>query len=211
MRRLDVKAPWSGEALLQNLERNPKAPQHFCRRTPAPVSVGQSRRAAQACHPALGTSTWQEKTPQIHSPSSSRGALFPPQHPKATVRAPGMGGISGLAEQPQGSIKLWWTLAQSVLQHPHSKGAGPIRICGGRAGCHRLSVPEAQESLTGKKWPNPPCGTGPEAAFIPGRDHLQPGSLKDPSRDGLLAVMPRGRRRLESCLALPRSQRILLC
>lgn len=71
MRRSDLKPPWSGEALLQNLERNPKVPKHFCRRTPAPVSVEQSRRAAQTCHPALGTSARQVKTPQIPALSSN--------------------------------------------------------------------------------------------------------------------------------------------
>lgn len=71
---------------------------------------------------------------------------------------------------------------QSVLRNSHSKGAESISISGKTAGCHRLSVLETQEGLTRKEWPNPPLGTGPDAPFITGRDHLQTGSIKDPSR-----------------------------
>lgn len=74
---------------------------------------------------------------------------------------------------------LWWTLVQSVLRNPHSKGAESILISGETAGYHSLSVLEAQEGLTGKEWPKTPLGTGPEAPFITGRDNLQTGSIRN--------------------------------
>lgn len=99
------KLPVGEKARVQNLEGIPKAAKKFCSRTPVPVSVGLSRRAAKTCHPALGNSAWQEQTLQIHFLNSNREALCLCQHPKGTLRAPGTGGISGLAQQPHSSLK----------------------------------------------------------------------------------------------------------
>lgn len=96
---------------------------------------------------------------------------------------------------------------------PHSKGAVSTHISGGTAGFHRLAVLEAQEGLTGKEWPNAPLGTGPETLLITGRDHLQAGSVKDPSRSQWALGRAAWRmEKIKEMFGLPRTLRgSLLC
>lgn len=63
-----------------------------------------------------------------------------------------------------------------------------LKICRGRihlyfwgdGGIPKMTVLEAEESLTGNKWQNHPIVTGPEALDILGIDYRRRGYFKDP-------------------------------
>jgi len=60
------------------------------------------------------------------------------------------------------------------------KGSESICISGVTGGSQKLSVWEAEVSLTGQEWQKHPIVTGPEAPRILGIDYLRRGYFKNP-------------------------------
>jgi len=72
------------------------------------------------------------------------------------------------------------TGAQCTLMPSDFKGSESICISGVTGGSQKLSVLEAEVSLTGQEWQKHPIVTGPEAPCILGIDYLRRACFNDP-------------------------------